>query len=82
MEREWRKRVYWHGRGKRLITTSTFERFGKVISFQDIEITNDELGRPIVELSDSVNARFDSPQIILSISHCKEYANAVALWLD
>ena len=55
--------------------------FGKAISFQDIEITNDELGRPIVELSDSVNARFESPQIILSISHCKEYANAVALWL-
>lgn len=56
--------------------------FGKSISFHDIEITNDELGRPIVEFSDRVNERFHFPQILVSISHCKKYANAVALWLD
>jgi holo-[acyl-carrier protein] synthase len=55
--------------------------FGASISFLDIEILNDELGRPFVELSDSFNETFNSPHIILSISHCNEYASAVALWL-
>lgn len=56
--------------------------FGKSISFQDIEILNDELGRPIVEFSDAFNERYNSPQVLVSISHCKDYANAVALWLE
>ncbi|MCB1107390.1 MAG: holo-ACP synthase [Chlamydiia bacterium] len=56
--------------------------FGKSISFQDIEILNDELGRPIVEFSDAFNERFNSPHILISISHCKSYANAVAIWLE
>ncbi len=56
--------------------------FGKSISFRDIEITNDELGRPVVEFSNSVNESFHFPQILISISHCKKYANAVALWLE
>lgn len=56
--------------------------FGALISFLDIEILNDELGRPFVECSDSFNEIFNSPHIILSISHCKEYANAVALWIS
>ena len=56
--------------------------FGSSVSFLDIEVLNDELGRPFAQLSDSFNETFNHPQIILSISHCKEYANAVALWLE
>lgn len=56
--------------------------FGELISFLDIEILNDELGRPFVELSDSLNQTFNSPQLLISISHCKIYATAVALWVE
>ncbi|MCB1115443.1 MAG: holo-ACP synthase [Chlamydiia bacterium] len=56
--------------------------FGASISFLDIEILNDELGRPFVELSDSFNEIFNSPHIIITISHCQSYASAVALWLE
>lgn len=56
--------------------------FGSSISFLDIEILNDELGRPFVELSDSFNETFNSPHLLISISHCKTYATAVALWIE
>ena len=56
--------------------------FGASISFLDIEILNDELGRPFVEVSDSFNETFSSPLILITISHCKEYANAVAIWVE
>lgn len=56
--------------------------FSTSISFLDIEILNDELGRPIVELSDSFNETFNNPQILISISHCKTFATAVALWVE
>ena len=54
--------------------------FGESISFLDVEIINDELGRPITKFTDSFNQTFNSPHILISISHCKEYATAVALW--
>lgn len=56
--------------------------FGKSVAFQDIEIINDELGRPVVEFSDAINEQFNFPNVIISISHCKEYATAVALWVN
>ena len=54
--------------------------FGKSISWLDIEILNDENGRPYVEFSDSFNQSFSHPKILISISHCKTYATAVAIW--
>ncbi|NGX51179.1 MAG: Holo-[acyl-carrier-protein] synthase [Chlamydiae bacterium] len=54
---------------------------GKSVSFLDIEILNDDLGRPFPTFTDSFNDFFNTPHILISISHCKEYATAVALWL-
>jgi len=56
--------------------------FGKAVSFLDVEILNDALGRPIVEFTDAVNQDFNFPQVLISISHCKEYATAMAIWLE
>ena len=56
--------------------------FGKHISFNDISVVNDENGRPYPIFSDSFNEHFDSPQILISISHCKSYAMAVAIWVS
>jgi holo-[acyl-carrier protein] synthase len=55
--------------------------FGADLSFHDIEIMNDEHGKPAVQLSDAAKKRFSNPQILVSISHCNSYATAVAIWL-
>ena len=44
------------------------------ISWQDIEILNDEIGRPYVNMPEKYMQDVES--IDLSISHCKEYAVA------
>jgi holo-[acyl-carrier protein] synthase len=55
---------------------------GHLASWQDIEILNNEKGKPEVFFSPSLNAKFNHPKILLSISHCKMYATAVAIWVS
>lgn len=50
------------------------------ISFIDIEIINDANGKPSVHLSDQLQKRFPKANILISISHCKEYATAFAIY--
>ena len=52
------------------------------ISLKDVEIINDENGRPTVKFINKEIKDLDSIEI--SISHCKEYAvaNVVAIWKD
>lgn len=54
--------------------------FGEQLSWHDIEILADKLGRPIVYFSDKVIKHFDSPKMMVSISHTKDYATAIAIW--
>ncbi len=54
--------------------------FGKIASWQDIEILNNDAGKPEVFLSPKLSTKFQNPHILLSISHCKQYATAVAIW--
>ena len=54
--------------------------FGAKLGWHDIEILSDELGKPIVHLSSGLQATLKSTCIHLSISHCNEYATAVAVW--
>ena len=54
--------------------------FGSEVSWHDIEILPDELGKPIVHLSEGLKKRFSDPQILVTISHCKSHATAVALY--
>ncbi len=53
--------------------------FGEMAAFHDIEIINDELGKPEVFFSDALNSRFENPEVLLSISHCKSYVSTVAI---
>lgn len=55
--------------------------FGKDLSWLDLEILNNPEGKPSVLCSAQLNAKFNSPLLLLSMSHCKEYASAVAIWL-
>lgn len=52
------------------------------VSWLDMEILNDAQGKPTVEFSLKVKEEFHDPRIQISISHCKEYAMAVALWIE
>lgn len=55
--------------------------FGEKIGWHDIEITHDKAGKPIVSFSKKAEQTFNHPNVILSMSHCKEYVSTVALLL-
>lgn len=55
--------------------------FGKEVYWQDIEILEGERGKPIAQLSSKVKQAFHSPKIEISITHCKNYAAAIAFWI-
>ncbi len=53
--------------------------FGEEVSWHDIEIVNDNLGKPLVHLSEALKKKYKNPKILLSISHCVKYATATAI---
>lgn len=53
--------------------------FGKQLQWHDVEIINNALGQPEVRLTPAASARLGSPKILLSISHCRKFATAVAI---
>lgn len=67
---------------KEAISKALGTGFGKDLAWLDIEITNNQNGKPVVALSASAAKHFGNPQILLSISHCHSYATAVALVHD
>ncbi|MBS0633829.1 MAG: holo-ACP synthase [Verrucomicrobia bacterium] len=50
------------------------------ISWLDIEVLNDSLGKPYINLSPAIAKRFDNPELLITISHSKESAVAFCLW--
>lgn len=64
---------------KEAISKALGTGIGKMLTWMDIEVINDQNGKPIVKLSQDAEKRFDHPKILLSISHCHSYAAAVAI---
>jgi holo-[acyl-carrier protein] synthase len=64
---------------KEAVAKSLGNGFNEKLSFLDIEITNNSLGKPEVILSDKGKINFNNPTFELSLSHCKEYATATAI---
>ena len=54
--------------------------FGSQVSWHDIEVINDELGKPVVHVSPGVKERFSNPHLLVSISHTAALATARAVW--
>jgi holo-[acyl-carrier protein] synthase len=54
--------------------------FGADLAWHDLEILNDERGKPAVFFSEKALIRFQNPKILISVTHCTSYAVAVALW--
>jgi holo-[acyl-carrier protein] synthase len=54
--------------------------FSQGISWLDVEVYNDESGKPFIAVSPRLLEQFNAPQFLISISHCQEYATAFAIW--
>lgn len=53
--------------------------FRKDVTWLDVEILNDVQGKPVVYFSSRLVENMGPIDCMLSISHCREYATAVAL---
>lgn len=47
-----------------------------------IEIVNNELGKPIVNLYGNLEKTLINKELMITISHCKEYATATAIIIE
>lgn len=56
--------------------------FSGDIDWLDIEIMHTEVGKPYVHLSPKLNERFENPYFLISLSHSRDYASAVAIWSE
>lgn len=54
--------------------------FGAHLAWHDVEVLNDDLGKPTVHISPNLQKQFKNPRILVSISHEINYATAVAIW--
>lgn len=55
--------------------------FSQGLSWQDFEILPNAQGKPNVHLSPLAADHFGQPSLLISISHCADYATAVAIWI-
>ena len=67
---------------KEAIAKALGHGFGETLGWLDVERLSNEKGQPEVLLSKEAKEQFNNPQILLSISHCKSYATAVAIWFQ
>jgi holo-[acyl-carrier protein] synthase len=68
--------------GKEAVSKAFGTGIGESIKWKDIEIINNEAGKPFVILSDGVEKNFKrlkGMNISISLSHCKSYAVAYAI---
>jgi holo-[acyl-carrier protein] synthase len=49
------------------------------LGWLDMEVVNLPSGKPTLHLSERASQHFGAPHILLSLSHCKEYATAVVI---
>jgi len=54
--------------------------FGADLAWHDIEIINNEQGKPIVHFSKQIREKYNNPHFFVTISHCNSYATATAIW--
>ncbi|MEL7431047.1 MAG: holo-ACP synthase [Chlamydiota bacterium] len=65
--------------GKEAVAKALGSGIGKHLSWQDIEILPEKQNKPRVTLSEKAYHFFNKPNIIISLSHEKEFAVAYAL---
>ena len=56
--------------------------FKNGLSWKDIGVDRGPLGQPLVVLSAKARELLGDPQCLITISHCRDYAMATALWIS
>lgn len=51
------------------------------LTWKDIEITHDALGKPQIELSDKAQTLIGSGHFLVTLSHCHDYATATVVYI-
>jgi holo-[acyl-carrier protein] synthase len=64
--------------GKEAIVKALGVGFGKDLGFLDIEILNDNNGKPLVKISKKISL-LSNFQVLITLIHCKDYVMAVAI---
>ena len=74
--------VHFAGRfaAKEAIVKALGTGFKYGINWVDIQIIPNGEGKPVPLLSPYLIDLFDNPSLQLSISHCRDYATAIAIW--
>ena len=54
--------------------------FGEHATWLDIEIINEQNGKPTVHFSNAMEKRLKGTTVMISISHCQLYVTAFAVW--
>ncbi len=74
--------AYFSGRfcAKEAIAKALGTGFGRQLSWLDLSILSSKKGKPVLNKSDALMSRFDYPEILVSISHCRSHATAFAIW--
>jgi holo-[acyl-carrier protein] synthase len=68
---------------KEAVAKALGEGITENLSWLDIEVSHDKKGKPIILLSSPAKEKFSSLGVFLiSLSHCKNYATATAIWLE
>jgi holo-[acyl-carrier protein] synthase len=56
--------------------------FGEEVSWRDLEVLNNPQGKPELFLSKNLLLKVgDDSSFLISISHCRDYVSAVAIWV-
>lgn len=55
--------------------------FGEHASWLDVEILNDDHGKPNVHFSNDLGKKLKNTSVLISISHCQLYVTACAIWM-
>lgn len=64
---------------KEAVIKALSKGFHHLFSWKDIEILNNEEGKPSVFFSEKLAKAFPKREVLVSISHCRQYATATAL---
>lgn len=74
-----KKSKYLHLAARFAAKEAVAKALGRSFSWNDVEVVNNSMGKPIVNLYGEAKEFAGSAIIHLSISHCNEYATAVAI---
>lgn len=70
---------YQHFAGRFAAKEAVIKALGRAVPWREIEILNDERGKPVCHLHGKAREIAGERQLLVSISHCQSYSTASAV---